>query len=269
MIPTVSHEYVVCETCDTPLVYVFDLDGTLYPVSNGYEAACKERVFNYMVDTLRCAPTILDAKQLWLKGFEKYHQSLKTLRALGASFNEDEYWRFIRGDCSAVLTPSKETREFIRRLPGKKYVFTNCHEKQALEALRVLDLADCFDGILGAHKMGDCCKPEVEAFQLMLAEFDIKDPSHCIFFEDSIVNLQTASSKFNMTTILVTSPNLPFDELQQILAEDYVDGVVVGQNNLLKCLNPLRPDSDKLLKPRAVAALSRTRSVTAGDIRRE
>ena len=68
------------------------------------------------------------------------------------SFDEDEYWRFIRGDCTAVLTPSKETRQFICRLPGKKYVFTNCHEKQALEALRVLDLADCFDGIFGHIK---------------------------------------------------------------------------------------------------------------------
>ena len=103
----------------------------------------------------------------------------------------------------------------------------------------------------------------------MFAEFHIKDPSYCVFFEDSIVNLQTASSKFNMTTILITTPNLPFDELQQILAKDYVDGVVVGQNNLLKCLNPSRPDSDKILKPRAVAVLSRTCSVIAEDIRRE
>lgn len=239
-------------------VYIFDLDGTLYPESSGYEAACKERVFSYMVDKLVCASTISDAKRIWSKGYEKYHQTLKVLRALGLKFDEEEYWKYMRGNCRAYLAASQDTREFLRSLSGQKYVFTNCHEAQAIEALEALNLADCFDGVFGAHRMGTSCKPEVEAFSKMIRAFNIKDTSRCVFFEDSVINLRIASKVFNMITILITNQSLPIAELQRVSSDEHLDGVVVGQSNLLKCLSStLSPDVTKW-QPRANAAFQDT-----------
>ena len=43
---------------------VFDLDGTLYAIENGYEHACRDRVFEFMVQKLGVA-SVAAAKELW------------------------------------------------------------------------------------------------------------------------------------------------------------------------------------------------------------
>ena len=50
---------------------------------------------------------------------------LKVLRALGLKFDEEGYWKYMRGNCRAYLAASQDTREFLRSLSGQKYVFTN------------------------------------------------------------------------------------------------------------------------------------------------
>ena len=39
-------------------------------------------------------------------------------------------------------------------------IFTNCREREAMEALELLGVADLFQGILGTDFMGEFCKPE-------------------------------------------------------------------------------------------------------------
>ena len=87
-------------------------------------------------------------------------------------------------------------------------MFTNCHEKQAKEALVALGLSDCFDGVFGAGDMGAVCKPEPAAFDALFSRFDVRDPSRCVFFEDSLKNLRTANRSFDMVTVLIASDTL-------------------------------------------------------------
>ena len=127
----------------------------------------------------------------------------------GYEFDAAEYWRFTRGDAREHLAPSADVRAFVESLPGgreNKYVFTNCNETQALEALEALGLRDCFaDRVFGAGGMGECCKPEREAFEKFFAfcGVDVADASECVFFEDSLKNLRAAKEIFGMTTVLV------------------------------------------------------------------
>jgi len=85
----------------------------------------------------------------------------------------------------------------------KKYVLTNCAEKQAKESLAALGLLDAFDGVFGADAMGDTCKPCVEAFRRVqkIAGFDY---ARTAFFEDSVKNLAAAKT-LGATTVLVAS----------------------------------------------------------------
>jgi len=189
--------------------YVFDLDGTLYPIANGYEHACRTRVFEFMVKHCPGVTSPEEAQSVWRGAFQRYNQTLRALRSLGFDgFDEDEYWAYTRGDAKAALTPSAATRAFVESLRGKKYVFTNCHEKQAKEALVALGLSDCFDGVFGAGDMGAVCKPERAAFDALFARFDVRDPSRCVFFEDSLKNLRTANRSFDMVTVLIASDTL-------------------------------------------------------------
>ena len=153
---------------------MFDLDGTLYAIANGYEAACRRRVYEFMATRCAGVDDVAEARVVWEKWFKRYNQTLRALRhGAGYEFDAAEYWRFTRGDAREHLAPSADVRAFVESLPGgreNKYVFTNCNETQALEALEALGLRDCFaDRVFGAGGMGECCKPEREAFEKFFA----------------------------------------------------------------------------------------------------
>ena len=225
--------------------FVFDLDGTLYAIANGYEAACRRRVYEFMATRCAGVDDVAHARVVWEKWFKRYNQTLRALRSgAGYEFDDGEYWRFTRGDAREHLAPSAETRAFVESLPGgreNKYVFTNCHETQAIEALEALGLRDCFaDRVFGAGGMGECCKPEREAFEKFFAfsGVDVADASECVFFEDSLKNLRAAKEIFGMTTVLVAGETL-YEEMRETrdaetdvadadVAPPFVDLVVRG-----------------------------------------
>ena len=110
--------------------YVFDLDGTLYAIANGYEAACRRRVYEFMATRCAGVDDVAEARVVWEKWFKRYNQTLRALRSgAGYEFDAAEYWRFTRGDAREHLAPSADVRAFVESLPGgreNKYVFTNC-----------------------------------------------------------------------------------------------------------------------------------------------
>ena len=189
-----------------------DLDGTLYAIENGYEDACRARVFQFMVDELGFADAHA-AKAAWRPQFQKHNQTLRALRSgLGLTFDENKYWTVTRGDPREVLKTNADALAALAaaddraRRDGKtlkKYVFTNCAEKQARESLEALGLLACFDGVFGADVMGDTCKPSLEAFRKVqkIAGFEF---TKAAFFEDSVKNLATAKT-LGVTTVLVAS----------------------------------------------------------------
>jgi FMN phosphatase YigB (HAD superfamily) len=132
---------------------LFDLDGCLYPIGIGLEEHVRERIFAFMVERLGVSDAAL-ARELWHIAFRRFNQSLRGLRACGYAFDADEYWRFIRGDSCRFLTPAPQVQALLRSLNDagvRCWVFTNCREQEAVEALRALDLdPSLFRGVLGA-----------------------------------------------------------------------------------------------------------------------
>ena len=102
--------------------FIFDLDGTLYPITNGYERACRERVFAFMRERVGGFASDAHARDVWWRAFQVYNQTLRSLRALGYDgFDAEEYWAYTRGDAREYLTPSAATKAFVDGLRGKKY----------------------------------------------------------------------------------------------------------------------------------------------------
>ena len=106
---------------------LFDLDGCLYPIENGYEHACRARVFEFMVSQLGYE-TIDKAKTIWKREFTKHNQTLKSLRELGhVSFKKETYWEFTRGDCSSTPGTGRTGEMFTKKMSKSfpKFVLTN------------------------------------------------------------------------------------------------------------------------------------------------
>jgi putative hydrolase of the HAD superfamily len=183
---------------------LFDLDGCLYPAQNGLEEHCRRRIYDFMVLRLGLADAAL-AEAVWSVAFRRYNQSLRALRALGYTLDADEYWRFIREGSLHLLSPAPDVRALLEHLNAAGvacYVFTNCREREALEALEALNLPpSLFQAVYGADFMGGVCKPELSAFEKVLAATGA-DPRRTAYFEDSYMNLVTGAS-MGMKTILV------------------------------------------------------------------
>ena len=222
-------------------------------------------------------------EKIWRPLFQKYNQSLRALRAGGFEFKEEDYWDCLRAGAEDYLEPapqvlsdsppytgmitkcspvmrrtqavlsmcssaqaSLQVRALLESLPQEKWVFTNCNEKHATHALRLLGievlipeelilstrrvcmqtfkastltlcssmelmdallmLQDCFKGVIGADTMGDSCKPETKAFDLAFQRCSA-DPRHTAMIEDSVKNLRTAKG-LSMTTVLVASATM-------------------------------------------------------------
>jgi phosphoglycolate phosphatase-like HAD superfamily hydrolase len=132
---------------------LFDLDGCLYPIGNGLEEHVRERIFSFMVERLSVADAAL-AKAVWSVAFKRYNQSLRGLRACGYTLDADEYWRHIRGDSTRFLTPCPQVSALLRSLNDagvRCWVYTNCREREAVEALEALHIDPAlFRGLLGA-----------------------------------------------------------------------------------------------------------------------
>jgi len=72
---------------------VFDLDGTLYAIENGYEHACRDRVFEFMVQKLGVA-SVGAAKELWWEHFQVYNQTYRSLRWGGTASSQHRQRNF-------------------------------------------------------------------------------------------------------------------------------------------------------------------------------
>ncbi len=166
----------------------------------------RERIFSFMVERLGVEDAAL-ARDLWTIAFRRFNQSLRGLRACGYTLDADEYWRYIRGDSARFLSPAPrdEVGALLRSLNDagvRCWVVTNCREREAVEALHALKLDPAlFKGVLGSDAMGDVCKPELAAFERVVALTGC-DPAATVMFEDSLKNLVTAKA-MGMRTVLV------------------------------------------------------------------
>ncbi|CAN0424117.1 unnamed protein product [Pylaiella littoralis] len=181
---------------------LFDLDGTLYPLSNGYHLHVRRNLWRFMEEKLG----IKEPQEVWRPLFKKYNQSAKGLRVGGGyEFDLADYWTSIReGAADFIREAPAELKSVLEQLPQQdKYVFTNCNEIEAEEALALLGIRHHFKGVYGAKSMGDSCKPEKEAFSRVLNSIGA-DPTKTVLFEDSFKNLVTAKS-LGMSTVFVLS----------------------------------------------------------------
>lgn len=184
-------------------VLLFDLDGCLYSADGGYVTHTRGQLFEY-IHAQGWVEHLEDAEAFWRPHFKKYNQTYRGLKEAGLTINYDEYWESCRAGTRDFLHEDKPLRDFLESLPQEKYIVSNCNEKEVIEALDALGIRDIFAGIYGAKFMLPYCKPEKEAFQKVLDDLRITNPSQCVMFEDSYKNLVTCK-QMGMATVFVES----------------------------------------------------------------
>ena len=107
-----------------------------------------------------------------------------------------------------MLIHEPRLRDTLRRLPGRKLVFSNAPVHYSRAVLDALAVADLFDDVFTIEHTRYRPKPDSYGF-LRLCRANRLKPQRCIMVEDSVDNLRTAS-RLGMKTVWVTrAPRAP------------------------------------------------------------
>ncbi len=169
---------------------VFDLDETLYPVECGLWEAIGERINSYMLDVMGFA-----REEIRPLRDKLYHQYGTTLRGLKMVYGVDEvdYLEYVHDvPLANYIKADERIRNVLLGFPQRRIIFTNGHTAHARRVLNLLNLEDCFDQIIDVLDVSPYCKPQPEAFNIMLEKAGGLLPNECILLDDNLGNVRSA-----------------------------------------------------------------------------
>jgi putative hydrolase of the HAD superfamily len=105
-------------------------------------------------------------------------------------------------DLERLLVREPGLRRTLRRLPGRKFVFSNAPTHYTGAVLAALGIRDLFDGVFCIEHTRFRPKPDAYGF-LRLCRLHHLKPRRCIMVEDTLQNLRTAA-RLGMKTVWVT-----------------------------------------------------------------
>ena len=178
--------------------WLFDLDETLYPASNGLMDLIRGRITDYVVRI-----TGLDAAQARVvqrSWFEAHGASLPGLLE-GYDATPEDFLDYVHDLNLDGLAPDPALDAALHALPGRRFVFTNGSAAHAERVLAKLGVAERFEGVFHIEAADLLPKPAPATYDRMISAFGIAPRATC-FFEDSAKNLEQAHI-LGMTTVLV------------------------------------------------------------------
>jgi putative hydrolase of the HAD superfamily len=178
--------------------WIFDLDNTLYPADGAFMAQIEGRMSAYVARL-----TGLPADEAYVLQRRYLDEHGTTLAGLMANHGVDprHFLDEVHDVPLDMLEPDPELKAALKRLPGRRLVFTNGHSTHAFRVLEKLALADLFDQVFHLETANLIPKPRQETFDALVALHAIA-PGNAAFFEDTERNLAPAAG-MGMTTILV------------------------------------------------------------------
>ncbi len=217
--------------------WVFDLDNTLYPASCSLFPQIDLRMRRFIAERLR-----LDLDEAFRLQKRYYREFGTTLRGLMLRHGIEpaaflDYVHEV--DCS-VIPPNARLIEALRRIEGRKLVFTNGSERHARNVLEHIGIAEAFEGIFDIQAADFVPKPRPETYRRMVERHGLDARAACMF-EDIHHNLVPAHA-IGMTTVWVRDvahdhwTTQPADDMSHVhhITEDLADwleGVAAAQND--------------------------------------
>ncbi|HAF54035.1 MAG TPA: pyrimidine 5'-nucleotidase [Thauera sp.] len=183
-------------------VWLFDLDNTLHNASPNIFPHINRSMTRYLEHHLGL--TLDEANSLRMHYWHRYGATLLGLMRHHGTDPDHflvETHRFDR--LHEMMVFERALRGMLRRLPGRKIVFSNAPRHYAEAALAVMGIRRLFADVVGIEDLDYQPKPGIRAYRSLLHAQRLR-PEQCIMLEDSAVNLRTAK-RLGMRTVLVGS----------------------------------------------------------------
>ena len=178
--------------------WVFDLDNTLYPPECEYMALIEGRMTAFVQREIGLGRD--DALALQKRYLHEHGTTLAGLMA-HHGVNPIAFLDEVHEVAMDRLTPDPALLAALKRLPGRRLVFTNGGSKHAERVLERLQIADLFEDVFHLEAADFVPKPAQATYEALVRAHAV-DPRAAAFFEDSERNLKPAAV-LGMATVRV------------------------------------------------------------------
>jgi len=152
----------------------------------------------YVSDKLNV--NIDEAKKIQKNYFYEYNTTLNGM-IKNHKIDANEYLEFVHDIDIDFLKKDLAISEELRKLEGKKIIFTNGSKKHALNVIRKIGIEQHFDDIFDIVDSNFVPKPTMEPYKKLVEKHKI-DPNLCVLIEDIARNLKPAY-EMGMKTIWI------------------------------------------------------------------
>ncbi len=188
-------------------VWIFDLDNTLHNATPHIFPHINRSMTAYLQEHLQLGED--EANALRMEYWQRYGATLTGLMKHHGTDPDHFLWHTHQfPELHNMVLREPRLRLMLRRLPGKKVVFSNAPEHYALAVLKLLRIDDLFDDVFAIEHSRYRPKPQAAGFRRLLRKHRLQ-ATQCVMVEDSAENLQTAK-RLGMRTVWVSdAPRAP------------------------------------------------------------
>ncbi len=182
------------------LVWIFDLDNTLHNATPHIFPHINRSMTAYVQRELGISEEAANA--LRVEYWQRYGATLKGLMCHHGTRPEHFLWHTHQFPAlPEMVLREPRLRHMLRRLPGRKLLYSNAPRHYVHEVLKLLRIGDVFEDAFAIEHARFRPKPETVGFRRLLKKHRLQ-PARCVMVEDSAENLQTAK-RLGMKTVLV------------------------------------------------------------------
>ncbi len=216
---------------DSINTWIFDLDNTLYSADSGIFQQVHRLMGEFISKNLNIDLT--EAKKLQSK---YYKQHGTTLRGMidNHGTNPDYFLEEVHKLDYSIVGPNDLLNKELKKLEGRKIIYTNANKKHAIDVLERINLTNFFDEIFDIKMANYIPKPEIKPYQQIIELFNI-NPKSSAMFDDIARNLVPAK-KVGFTPVWIDAGYENFsDDIKS--SKNYLDYETRDLSLFLKDIN--------------------------------
>lgn len=186
----------------TRKTWLFDLDNTLHNASAHIFPHINRSMMAYIRHHLNL--TEEDATKLRQYYWQRYGATLLGLvRHHGTDPEHFLHHTHQFPDLQRMVVAEPRLAGMLKRLPGRKIIFSNAPRLYAEAVLSIMGIRRCFSAVYSIERLRFQPKPATTSF-LRLLHHEGLSPRQCIMVEDTLPNLKTAR-QLGMKTVWVSA----------------------------------------------------------------
>jgi putative hydrolase of the HAD superfamily len=178
--------------------WIFDLDNTLYSGDTKVFDQVDKKMSKFISEKLKV--TIEEAKKIQKNYFHEYNTTLNGM-IKNHKIDANEFLEFVHDVNLDFLKADKPLEEQIRKLDGKKFIFTNGSKAHVANVTKKIGIEKLFDGVFDIVESDFIPKPSIEPYKKIIEKYKI-EPQYSIFIEDIARNLKPAH-ELGMKTVWI------------------------------------------------------------------